>query len=453
MAILLYDYLELEERAGRHLKVWKDVGEYNYSGAPHAQRALYINDLTRPCLQTAGPALTSRATTKLETQTWHIIIFAFAAVFGMLNYIFLQSTMYMVEDRCVLVAPTIEFTNVTVFVHSEDGDESSGTVVPVVKNETDVTETSDAQATTVAVPSDSSTMAGKTKKEADNSSSSAYDPGYESDSGHQEVREALDVARTFFGSSQDCEFAEYMPILATVFALVWTTLFVMCPGGGRSRTGLMQPWRILAPALIFALVLVGLTGNSFTRTNRGLREFCAAFYNYTNSTTCSSVNVYLERSWNATWKFGSRAEATRAASAGLWVCWAGAATLLIVRCLAAPDFQLMRTGVYLTKDPEQPGVTGHSGGMTPSPPLNPPLWFRHRCSKAAEPDLSGAKKVTPYLRKSRRRRAAASVSPSPNKSVRSEPTATTELVTASVESVPSSRTITPEPANEIISKV
>ncbi|XP_073950608.1 uncharacterized protein [Choristoneura fumiferana] len=370
MAILLYDYLELEERAGRHLKVWK---------------------------------------------AWHIIIFAFAAVFGMLNYIFLQSTMYMVEDRCVLVAPTIEFTNVTVFVHSEDGDESSGTVVPVVKNETDVTETSDAQATTVAVPSDSSTMAGKTKKEADNSSSSAYDPGYESDSGHQEVREALDVARTFFGSSQDCEFAEYMPILATVFALVWTTLFVMCPGGGRSRTGLMQPWRILAPALIFALVLVGLTGNSFTRTNRGLREFCAAFYNYTNSTTCSSVNVYLERSWNATWKFGSRAEATRAASAGLWVCWAGAATLLIVRCLAAPDFQLMRTGVYLTKDPEQ--------------------------------------KVTPYLRKSRRRRAAASVSPSPNKSVRSEPTATTELVTASVESVPSSRTITPEPANEIISKV
>lgn len=88
--------------------------------------------------------------------------------------------MYMVDDRCVLVAPTIEFTNVTVFVHDGEGDEMNGTVVPVVKNETEVTGTSDAQTTTVAVPSDSNATH-KTKREADNSS--VDDPGYETDTG------------------------------------------------------------------------------------------------------------------------------------------------------------------------------------------------------------------------------------------------------------------------------
>lgn len=344
MAILIHDYYELEERAGKHLRAWK---------------------------------------------AWHIIIYTLAAVFGILNYVFLHNTMSIVDDRCVLGAPQIVLSQVLVYKPN------------LTANETAVNE---AQPTTVPF---STTETLKRRRNADSDFADAIEK--------YEKRPALDLMRTFFVARTDCEFVEYMPIVSTVFALVWTTLFVMCPGGGHARFGLAQPWRILAPALVFTLVLVGLTGNSFTQTNRGLREFCSAFYNYTNATTCSSVNVYMERSWNASWKFGSRAEATRAASAGVWVCWACAATLLIIRCLTAPDFQLKKTGVYLAKDPEQ--------------------------------------KITPHLLKSRRRGGK---SPSPSKSVRSEPTATTELVTnvdVEQDSTPTSRLGTPVPHGEKDSSV
>ncbi|CAH2208116.1 jg19128, partial [Pararge aegeria aegeria] len=69
---------------------------------------------------------------------------------------------------------------------------------------------------------------------------------------------------------------------------------------------------------------------------------------------CSSVGPYLERSWNASWSFGGRAAAARAASAGVWASWACAATLFLARCLTAPDFEVKRTGAYL-KDPQQVG--------------------------------------------------------------------------------------------------
>ncbi|XP_063387161.1 uncharacterized protein LOC134673148 [Cydia fagiglandana] len=342
MAILINDYYELEERAGKHLRAWK---------------------------------------------AWHIIMYVLAAIFGILNYVFLHNTMSVVDDQCVLGAPQIVLSSVLVYN-------------PRATNETAV----EAQPTTVPV-STTETSRGRNER-TDLEDAIAKNASLEE-------RPALDLMRTFFGSRTDCEFVEYMPIVSTVFALVWTTLFVMCPGGGHARFGLTQPWRILAPALVFTLVLVGLTASSFTQTNRGLREFCSAFYNYTNATTCSSVNVFMERSWNATWKFGSRAEATRAASAGVWVSWACAATLLIVRCLTAPDFQLKKTGVYLAKDPEQ--------------------------------------KITPHLLKSRRRGRK---SPSPSKSVRSEPTATTELVTnLEQDSAPTSRLGTPVPHGEKDSSV
>lgn len=52
-------------------------------------------------------------------------------------------------------------------------------------------------------------------------------------------RLVLDTSRTLFELSTDCDFAEYMPIMSTIFAGVWITLFTMCPRGGRTRTGLV----------------------------------------------------------------------------------------------------------------------------------------------------------------------------------------------------------------------
>ncbi|XP_045776649.1 uncharacterized protein LOC123875043 [Maniola jurtina] len=367
MTLLLYDYYDLQERASRHLNVWK---------------------------------------------AWHLILYALAAIFGILNYVFLHNTMQLVDNNCVLFPRELAFRSIelpapanissiedTVLANStttenpvKDDDDDAQNIPALVASETTNGEEKNATITKRDVTNSNNTR----QNDTDTSSN-------ENDvivlSANETHRLVLDTSRTLFGWDSDCQYAEYMPIMSMILAAAWATFFVMCPGGGYSRSGLQQPWRILTPALLFALVMVGLTGHSFTTTNRGLFAFCSAFYNTTNATTCSSVGPFLERSWNASWSFGGRAAAARAASAGVWASWACAAALFLARCLTAPDFSVTRTGAYL-KDPQQ--------------------------------------RLTPYLKKSSRRHAPnKSNNNSPTKretaSIRSEPTMTTELVTASVE--------------------
>lgn len=359
MTILLYDYYDLEEKSSKQLSVWK---------------------------------------------AWHLVLYVCAAVFGITNYVFLQNTMQLVDGNCVLYPRQLEFRVVELPEAADP--QNYNEYHDLTKNATD-----DAQGNGPVQNDDS----GKVKREtSDNDTAVTETLAADSEifTENKTHRLVLDVSRTLFETNNDCDFAEYTPLMSMIFAAVWITMFTMCPRGGRARAGLPQPWRILAPALLFALVMVGVTGHSFTLTNGGLHAFCAAFYDVSNSTTCSSADPFLELGWNATWGFGSRAAATRAASAGVLASWACAAALLLARCLAAPDFVLRRTDVYLTKDPQQ--------------------------------------KVIPHLLKSQKyhqRSNQSSPSKRDNASMRSEPTVTTELVTASVEqgqdSVPTSLIVTP----------
>lgn len=356
MTILLYDYYDLEEKSSRQLNVWK---------------------------------------------AWHIILYVCAAVFGITNYVFLQNTMQLVDNNCVLFPRKLEFH--TVELKAQNISETRD-----FKNVTD-----DAQGNTTVLNADGSE---KVKRETNGNETTTTElPTLEGETfltENKTHRLALDTTRTLFESNGDCQFAEYMPLMSMIFASVWITMFTMCPRGGRARTGLQQPWRILTPALLFALVMVGVTGHSFALTNQGMHAFCAAFYEVTNTTTCSSVDPFLELGWNSTWGFGARVAATRGTCAGVLASWACAAALLLARCLTAPDFVLRRTDVYLAKDPQQ--------------------------------------KVIPHLLKTQKyhqRSNQSSPSKRDNASVRSEPTVTTELVTASVEqgqdTAPTSLTVTP----------
>ncbi|CAH0594129.1 unnamed protein product [Chrysodeixis includens] len=360
MTILLYDYFDLEETSSKSLSVWKAC---------------------------------------------HLILYVFAAIFGIANYVFLQQAMELVNHNCVLFPRELEFHTVELIEVAEQNE-----VQEVNRNVTD-----DAQD---MERSGSDQESVKEKREANVNGTLDYNETATDGNvtmtifGNKTHRLALDTSRTLFEANSDCQFAEYMPLLSTVFSAVWLTMFTMCPRGGRARAGLQQPWRILAPALLFALVMVGLTGHSFTLTNGGLHAFCAAFSDVTNSTTCSSVDPLLELGWNSTWTFGGRVAATRATCAGVLASWACAAALLLARCLTAPDFVVKRTDVCLARDPQQ--------------------------------------KVIPHLLKSpkyHQRSNQSSPSKRDNSSLRSEPTVTTELVTASVEqghdSVPSSLLVTP----------
>lgn len=368
MTILLHDYRELEERASRHLNAWK---------------------------------------------AWHLTLYTLAGIFGILNYVFLQNTMQLIGNNCVLYPRELEFhmidlrdipeyrtANLTqAFIKSEDVRKPDAQNSSVQNNKY-ADEVKDEKVIRELVTVNNNTSQNNSDSEPIENDVSSRNETH---------RLVLDTSRSLFGTNNDCQYAEYMPIMSMIFAAAWATFFTMCPGGGYSRSGLQQPWRILTPALLFALLMVALTGYSFTSTNRGLYAFCSEFYNITNSTTCSAVNPYLELSWNVTWSFGGRAAATRAASAGVWASWACAATLFLARCLTAPDFQVKKTAVYL-KDPQQ--------------------------------------KITPYIKKSGKRRISNnSPTKRDNMSIKSEPTVTTELVTASIEqdqeSVPTSPQMTP----------
>ncbi|XP_013139222.1 PREDICTED: uncharacterized protein LOC106103856 [Papilio polytes] len=356
MTILIYDYCELEERASRHLNAWK---------------------------------------------AWHLVLYSVAGIFGILNYVFLQETMQLVDNNCVLRPRELAFRMVELPNNTaEDAynfkDQSSKHKV-------------DANIVTDGSDSTSNDETNKNKRQA---MDIVDHPEVEEENvtmltGNETHRLMLDTSRTLFARDNDCQFVEYMPIMSTVFAAVWITFFTMCPGGGHSRSGLQRPWRIVAPALIFSLVLVGLTGHSFIQTNSGIQDFCVAFFNVTNTTTCSGANGYVERGVHAEWGLGGRAGATRAASAGVWASWACGAALLLARCLSARDFVVKRTAVYLAEDPQQ--------------------------------------KITPYLKKTKRRKSSPN-SPivKDNVSIRSEPTATTELVTASIDPGQETTVNTPE---------
>ncbi|XP_038206555.1 uncharacterized protein LOC119828469 [Zerene cesonia] len=364
MTILLYNSYELEERASRHLNVWK---------------------------------------------AWHLILYALAAVFGILNYVFLQNAMELVDNNCVLFPRQLAFRMIDTptFVDNKSSLLNESNKIANNSAQFDILINNITEEHTENVKRDVALLnETESNKTGTNSTSINIDDNILSADESQRI--VLDTSRTLFGHDSDCQYSEYIPVVSVIFAAAWATLFTMCPGGGHSRSGLQQPWRILAPALIFAIVMVGLTGHSFARTNMGIQDFCAAFYNVTNATTCSSVDQYLLRSVNATWSWGGRAAATRAASAGAWASWASAAALFLARCLAAPDFRVRRTGVYL-KDPNN--------------------------------------KLTPYLKKTKR---VVSNSPSKlrdNVSIQSEPTVTTELVTASIEqgqdTAPASLQVTP----------
>lgn len=49
---------------------------------------------------------------------WHLIIYAFAAGFGIINYVLLQSTMQLVDNNCILFPRRLSFKMVDVQIEN-----------------------------------------------------------------------------------------------------------------------------------------------------------------------------------------------------------------------------------------------------------------------------------------------------------------------------------------------
>ncbi|KAK3912604.1 Chaperone protein HtpG [Frankliniella fusca] len=78
-----------------------------------------------------------------------------------------------------------------------------------------------------------------------------------------------------YGPSTRCDYCEFVPVVASIAALVLAMFFIMGGRGGKGSPGFLpSPWRIVIPALIFNLIALGFVISATTILHNGLQKFC-----------------------------------------------------------------------------------------------------------------------------------------------------------------------------------
>ncbi|XP_026280415.1 uncharacterized protein LOC113207888 [Frankliniella occidentalis] len=78
-----------------------------------------------------------------------------------------------------------------------------------------------------------------------------------------------------YGPSTKCDYCEFVPVVASIAALVLAMFFIMSGRGGKGSPGFLpSPWRIVIPALVFNLIALGFVISATTSLHNGLQKFC-----------------------------------------------------------------------------------------------------------------------------------------------------------------------------------
>ncbi|KAJ1528360.1 hypothetical protein ONE63_006779 [Megalurothrips usitatus] len=78
-----------------------------------------------------------------------------------------------------------------------------------------------------------------------------------------------------YGPTTQCDYCEFVPVMASIAALVFAMFFIMGGRGGKGSPGFLpSPWRIVVPALVFNVVALGFVISSTTILHNGLQRFC-----------------------------------------------------------------------------------------------------------------------------------------------------------------------------------
>ena len=78
-----------------------------------------------------------------------------------------------------------------------------------------------------------------------------------------------------YGPSTQCDYCEFVPVMASILALVLALFFFMGGRGGKGSPGLLpSPWRIVIPALLLNFIALGFVISATSMLHDGLRRFC-----------------------------------------------------------------------------------------------------------------------------------------------------------------------------------
>ncbi|KAF5300906.1 hypothetical protein FQR65_LT09069 [Abscondita terminalis] len=97
----------------------------------------------------------------------------------------------------------------------------------------------------------------------------------------------LDFSKTEWNSINFCYFCQFMPLISTLSGIIWTVHFLIYSRGGTGdfTDTYSRPWRVVYPAIGFAILIAVLMFVSSSFLYEGLNAFCAEFYEVFNTTT------------------------------------------------------------------------------------------------------------------------------------------------------------------------
>lgn len=133
-------------------------------------------------------------------------------------------------------------------------------------------------------------------------------------------------------------------------------MFLICGRGGKSEPHafLPQPWRIVAPALIFFLIMTILSIINLTTIEGGFGKFCASFKFQMPDIECDqAMNEFMIADKND-FKItpGTFHKIVLSLDWTIFSLWFAGFVIMVARITFVIDFQLVRVTIK-TKEPER----------------------------------------------------------------------------------------------------
>lgn len=165
------------------------------------------------------------------------------------------------------------------------------------------------------------------------------------------IPDKLNEKSSGWGASSRCDYGIYTPICQCCFAIIITTMFVICGKGGRGDENayLSEPWRIVSPALVFFIVMTGLSIANLVVIEGGIDTFCESLKGDVKGLSSSlALNGFIAENIDyKTIKIPPSKLRTILSSFNYitFVCWFTSMLVLIARIIFVIDFQLVRVTV------------------------------------------------------------------------------------------------------------
>lgn len=152
-----------------------------------------------------------------------------------------------------------------------------------------------------------------------------------------------------WGTKSRCDFGVYTPICQCCFAIIITTMFIICGKGGRGdeNSYLSEPWRIVSPALVFFIIMTGLSIANLVVIEGGINTFCNSLKGELKELSCSlALNRFVPGDYRHISISPSKIRTILTSFNYItFFCWFTSALVLIARIIFVIDFQLVRVTV------------------------------------------------------------------------------------------------------------